>query len=148
MQTIGQENAVKPVLVIGGTGKTGRRVAAQLAERGVPVRIGSRGGSPSFDWAEPEGWAAVLAGTRAARVEVVAPGTGSEIAPSGLNKPAAPEGRELTPTREVTVGFPRPDGSLFLAWRMPESARERVMPGVEKALATLALPPSAAPSRY
>jgi predicted dinucleotide-binding enzyme len=31
-----------PILVIGGTGKTGRRVAERLAARGVPVRIGSR----------------------------------------------------------------------------------------------------------
>jgi len=62
----------KPILVIGGTGKTGRRVAAQLAERGLPVRIGSRNGSldgdPAFDWARPEGWAAVLEGVRAAYV--------------------------------------------------------------------------------
>jgi uncharacterized protein YbjT (DUF2867 family) len=28
------------ILVTGGTGKTGRRTAQRLAERGVPVRIG------------------------------------------------------------------------------------------------------------
>jgi uncharacterized protein YbjT (DUF2867 family) len=44
------------VLVVGGTGKTGRRVAERLAARGVPVRIGSRSGEvalPSSDVGEP-----------------------------------------------------------------------------------------------
>lgn len=53
----------KPLtLVLGGTGKTGRRVARQLKERGVPTRIGSRTANPAFDWDSPEGWPAVLAG--------------------------------------------------------------------------------------
>ena len=29
----------KPILVLGGTGKTGRRVARLLTDRGLPVRI-------------------------------------------------------------------------------------------------------------
>ena len=29
----------KPTLIIGGTGKTGRRVAEKLAARGVPTRV-------------------------------------------------------------------------------------------------------------
>jgi uncharacterized protein YbjT (DUF2867 family) len=43
-------------LVIGGTGKTGRRVAQQLADRGAKVRIGSRAGSPPFDWDDLTTW--------------------------------------------------------------------------------------------
>jgi predicted dinucleotide-binding enzyme len=31
-----------PTLIVGGKGKTGRRVAQRLATRGLPVRIGSR----------------------------------------------------------------------------------------------------------
>lgn len=49
-------------LVLGGTGKTGRRVAARLAERGLPVRIGSRSADPAFDWTAPATWPAVLEG--------------------------------------------------------------------------------------
>ncbi|TNY35959.1 NmrA family transcriptional regulator [Thermomonospora catenispora] len=49
-------------LVLGGTGKTGRRVAARLAERAVPVRIGSRSADPPFDWERPATWAAALEG--------------------------------------------------------------------------------------
>jgi uncharacterized protein YbjT (DUF2867 family) len=55
-------------VVIGGTGKTGRRVAERLALAGRPVRIGSRGSAPAFDWAEPAGWAQVLEGARAVYV--------------------------------------------------------------------------------
>jgi uncharacterized protein YbjT (DUF2867 family) len=50
------------VLVTGGTGKTGRRVAQRLADRGVGVRIGSRGATPSFDWTDPTTWAAAVDG--------------------------------------------------------------------------------------
>src|SRR5262245_12226735 len=36
-------------LVLGGTVKTGRRVAERLSARQVPLRLGSRSGEPSFD---------------------------------------------------------------------------------------------------
>jgi uncharacterized protein YbjT (DUF2867 family) len=55
-------------LVIGGTGRTGRRVADRLSRRGVPVRIGSRSGSPPFEWEDPSTWAPVLDGAGAAYV--------------------------------------------------------------------------------
>ena len=56
------ENKIPTTLVIGGTGKTGRRVAQRLTDRGRPVRIGSRAGSPPFDWADPATWPVALAG--------------------------------------------------------------------------------------
>ncbi|HEX2312092.1 MAG TPA: NAD(P)H-binding protein [Thermomonospora sp.] len=49
-------------LVLGGTGKTGRRVAERLTARGVPVRIGSRSAAIPFDWADPATWPAALHG--------------------------------------------------------------------------------------
>lgn len=60
-----------PVLVLGATGKSGRRVAARLRLRGGCVRAASRSGATAFDWSDPEGWDAVLAGVAA--VYVVAP---------------------------------------------------------------------------
>jgi uncharacterized protein YbjT (DUF2867 family) len=57
-----------PVLVVGGTGKTGRRVAERLEARGIPVRIGSRSGQPPFDWDAPDTWGPALDGVRAAYV--------------------------------------------------------------------------------
>lgn len=47
-------------LVIGGTGKTGRRVAERLQDRGLPVRVGSRSTEPAFDWADPSTWEPAL----------------------------------------------------------------------------------------
>jgi len=49
-------------LVLGATGKTGRRVAARLAERGWPVRRGSRAATPPFDWEAPCTWPTALDG--------------------------------------------------------------------------------------
>ena len=57
-----------PILVLGGTGKTGRRVAARLTEKGVPTRIGSRSATPGFDWAREDGWDASLDGVSAVYV--------------------------------------------------------------------------------
>lgn len=50
----------KNTLVLGGNGKTGRRVAEQLTTLGMPVRIGSRSGEPPFDWENQATWAPVL----------------------------------------------------------------------------------------
>lgn len=54
------------VLVLGGSGKTGRRVAERLQALNVPVRTGSRSASPSFDWEAPSTWAAALEGVSSA----------------------------------------------------------------------------------
>lgn len=50
------------ILVIGGTGKTGRRVVEQLKNKGIEPRIGSRNASPSFDWDDKNTWVNALAG--------------------------------------------------------------------------------------
>ncbi len=51
-----------PTLVLGGTGKTGRRVAERLMARGVPTRIASRTGDTPFDWEDRQTWAPALQG--------------------------------------------------------------------------------------
>jgi uncharacterized protein YbjT (DUF2867 family) len=55
----------EPVLVLGGTGKTGRRIATRLKTMGVPIRIGSRSSLPSFDWHNEATWDACLNGVAA-----------------------------------------------------------------------------------
>ncbi len=55
-------------LVLGGTGKTGRRVAERLKARGVPTRIASRSGTPSFDWNDRSTWRFTLEGVTAAYI--------------------------------------------------------------------------------
>jgi len=51
-------------LIIGASGKTGRRVAQKLAQRGISFRGVSRSSTPAFDWQTPENWATVLKGIR------------------------------------------------------------------------------------
>ena len=49
-------------MVLGGTGKTGRRVVERLEARGLPARVGSRSAEPPFDWDNRDTWAAALDG--------------------------------------------------------------------------------------
>jgi len=70
-------------LVIGGSGKTGARVADRLRSRDVDVRIGSRSGTPAFDWEDPAGWGSAFAGAQAAYItyypDLAAPGAPEAI---------------------------------------------------------------------
>jgi uncharacterized protein YbjT (DUF2867 family) len=53
------------ILVLGATGKTGRRIVERLQSQGVAVRPGSRDASPPFDWEDRRTWAPALDGVRA-----------------------------------------------------------------------------------
>ncbi|QDY75219.1 NmrA family transcriptional regulator [Streptomyces qinzhouensis] len=70
-------------LVLGGTGRVGRRVVKGLTARGVNVRVGSRTGTPPFDWEDPSTWAGAFVGVRSAYLmyypEVEWPGAGDAI---------------------------------------------------------------------
>ncbi|HEU4533425.1 MAG TPA: hypothetical protein VFS00_04880 [Polyangiaceae bacterium] len=70
-------------LLLGGTGKTGRRVAERLAARGRPVRVGSRAGAPPFEWADRGTWAPVLAGVESIYLayypDLAAPGAAERV---------------------------------------------------------------------
>lgn len=74
----GNTQATKPTLVLGGTGKTGRRVVQRLEARGIPTRVGSRSGNPRFDWEDRSTWAPALRDTQAVYVsyypDIAAPG--------------------------------------------------------------------------
>ena len=50
------------ILVLGGKGKTGRKVAESLIKKGKTIRIGSRNENPPFDWETPETWVGTLQG--------------------------------------------------------------------------------------
>ena len=73
----------KPILILGGTGKTGRRLAERLTARGIPVRIGSRSGTPRFDWEAPASWAPALEGVSAVYIsfypDIAVPGAAEVI---------------------------------------------------------------------
>ncbi|MGY4721716.1 NmrA family NAD(P)-binding protein [Naumannella cuiyingiana] len=70
-------------LVLGGTGRIGRRVAERLKARDVNVRIGSRHNDPPFDWEDSSTWAGAFTGVSAAYLmyypEVEWPGAAKAI---------------------------------------------------------------------
>lgn len=70
-------------LVLGGTGKTGHRVAARLRDLGTDVRIGSRTSTVPFDWDDDTTWAAALDGVDSAYIsyypDVSFPGAASRV---------------------------------------------------------------------
>ena len=64
-ETTNQANNNGTILVLGGTGKTGRRIVRNLNEQGIPVRVGSRSAAIPFDWNNEATWDANLKGIQA-----------------------------------------------------------------------------------
>ena len=94
----------KTILVIGSTGKTGRRIAKRLSNLGHDVRHGSRRASIPFDWERPETWHAALAGVQAVYIsyfpDLAYPGAeeniaalANEAASAGVNRLVLLSGR-------------------------------------------------------
>jgi uncharacterized protein YbjT (DUF2867 family) len=73
----------KPTLILGGTGKTGSRVATRLFDRGLPVRVASRQGTPPFDWENTATWAPALSDVGAVYItfypDVAMPGAADTV---------------------------------------------------------------------
>ncbi len=103
-------------LVLGGSGKTGRRIVQRLQSRGIPTRIGSRSGSPAFDWAKPEDWDAVLDGVRSVYIS---------YAPD-LAVPGATDSIQLFADKAIAMGVTR---LVLLSGRGEEEAQacERIV---------------------
>ncbi len=84
------------ILVIGGTGKTGRRVVENLTEQGHHVNIGTRHSSPKFDWDDPSTFASALKGMDRAYIvyypDLAVPGAKDAI--TALTEVALKEGLE------------------------------------------------------
>ncbi|MEM8499725.1 MAG: NmrA family NAD(P)-binding protein [Pseudomonadota bacterium] len=63
MNTVANTKSIdERVLVLGATGKTGRRIVSSLEKHRVPVRLGSRTALPSFDWNNADNWDVCLEG--------------------------------------------------------------------------------------
>ena len=60
-------------LVLGASGKTGRRVADRLTASGRPERAASRSGETRFDWHDEATWAPALAGVDAVQAALDRP---------------------------------------------------------------------------
>jgi uncharacterized protein YbjT (DUF2867 family) len=63
-----ESNDQLPTLVLGGTGKTGRRLVERLTRQHLPVRVGSRSAGVPFDWEDRTTWAPALQGVGAVYV--------------------------------------------------------------------------------
>lgn len=83
-----------PILIIGATGKTGRRIADKLSTLGYNVRHGSRYSATPFDWDNEETWRPALDGTHAVYIsyfpDLAFPGASEKI--EKLTKVAADKG--------------------------------------------------------
>ncbi|MBL0885796.1 NmrA family NAD(P)-binding protein [Myceligenerans indicum] len=66
-------------LILGGTGKTGRRLARTLTGGGHVVRAAGRSTTPRFDWHDRSTWATALTGVDG--VFVVGPGSATDWSP-------------------------------------------------------------------
>ncbi|HEY9049101.1 MAG TPA: NAD(P)H-binding protein [Ohtaekwangia sp.] len=60
-----KSQAQQPVLVIGGNGKTGKRIVQQLSELHWPVKAASRSCETRFDWHDINTWKPALQGMHA-----------------------------------------------------------------------------------
>lgn len=78
----------RPILIIGGTGKTGRRVAEKLTARGVETRAASRSGETRFDWNDHATWGPAIEGVSAAYV-TYSPDLAVPEAPSAIQELAS-----------------------------------------------------------
>ncbi|CCM74226.1 NmrA family NAD(P)-binding protein [Rhizobium mesoamericanum] len=56
------------IILIGGAGKTGGRIAERLTRKDLNFRFASRSTARPFDWAKPADWSATLIGARSAYV--------------------------------------------------------------------------------
>ncbi|MCR4266655.1 NmrA family transcriptional regulator [Nitratireductor sp. ZSWI3] len=61
-------NETRPIVIVGGTGKTGARVDKLLQARGIATRPVSRSSPIPFDWTRRETWAPALEGASKAYV--------------------------------------------------------------------------------
>jgi uncharacterized protein YbjT (DUF2867 family) len=95
-------------LVLGATGKTGRRVIDRLNHRGVATRAGSRSASPRFDWDDRATWAPALDGTDAVYISYF-----PDLAAPGAAETIAAFAREAAPRRLVLLsGRGEPEAQL------------------------------------
>lgn len=98
------------ILVLGATGKTGRRLVPRLRAAGARVRAASRSGEVRFDWSDPDTWSDALAGAGA--LYLVAPDDPAPIpdfveraADCGVDRVVVLSGRGIDKTGNAFAGM-------------------------------------------
>jgi uncharacterized protein YbjT (DUF2867 family) len=101
-----------PILILGGKGKTGRRIVEQLEARGVAFRLASRSSEQRFDWYADGTWSTTIAGAETAYLAPPVGPTGltqagrfiQQAAAEGLRRVVLLSGRGVgSPGREFAV---------------------------------------------
>jgi uncharacterized protein YbjT (DUF2867 family) len=118
-----------PILILGGQGKTGRRVVEQLTARQIPVRPASRTSEQRFDWYDDSTWSAAIDAVDTAYLAPPVGPTGlaqagrfiKQAAEEGLRRVVLLSGRGVgSPGREFAVY----QSSLELEYAVKDSGAE------------------------
>jgi uncharacterized protein YbjT (DUF2867 family) len=84
LNTDTRPTANRTTLVLGGSGKTGRRIVERLQARHILVRVGSRTAEPPFNWEDPSTWGRALEGATSAYIsffpDLAVPGAPEAVA--------------------------------------------------------------------
>src|SRR4051794_24778091 len=139
-------------VVLGGTGKTGRRVADRLERRGHRVARAARGGDRFFDWSDPTTWAGALDGASAVYVayspDLAAPGgcdavaaVAAQAARGGVRRAVLLSGRGEPAARSAEQAFlaELPEGDVVRCAWFDQNLTEGLL-ALSVAAGTLALP--------
>ncbi|MFI5710136.1 NAD(P)H-binding protein [Kribbella sp. NPDC051620] len=102
-----------PFLIIGGKGKTGRRVAEQLDAGGVPYRLASRSSEQRFDWYDESTWSPTVAGVDTAYLAPPVGPTGLAQAGRFIQQAAAEGLRRVVLLSGRGVGSPGRDFAVY-----------------------------------
>jgi len=102
-----------PILIIGGKGKTGRRVVEQLDARGVPYRLASRSSEQPFDWYNEGTWEGAIAGIDTAYLAPPVGPTGLARASQFIKQAAAQGLRRVVLLSGRGVGSPGRDFAVY-----------------------------------
>ncbi|MEU7611682.1 NAD(P)H-binding protein [Micromonospora sp. NPDC049204] len=98
------------ILVLAGTGKTGRRLVRTLRAAGQQVRAASRSGEVRFDWSRQATWGPALDGVSAVYLlapedPALAPGFVAQAVDSGVGRFVALSGRGIDRVSDFSPGM-------------------------------------------
>ncbi len=102
-----------PILILGGAGKTGRRIATQLHDRGVELKLASRSSQPPFDWHDDSTWPATVRGTDTAYLAPPVDPAGLDAVGSFITQAAADGLRRVVLLSGRGVGKPGREFAVY-----------------------------------
>lgn len=102
-----------PILILGGAGKTGRRITTQLDARGVEFRLASRSAEQRFDWYDESTWSAVVHGTDTAYLAPPVDPAGLDAAGRFIKQTSADGLRRVVLLSGRGVGSPGRDFAVY-----------------------------------